>query len=119
MNNLLDTVSKIAANRLTQVFVAAHLLALALIYSFMPRQQGFSYHFTEEPSYYQLLFILDLPSILITGIIFYPIYSQGINAEWIIGLYIVVLLIITSTQWALIGYTIWKILKSWTDYRMR
>lgn len=111
--NLLRSVTGLA-----QVLVVAHLLAVGLVYLFMPRQQGLSYHFSEEPLYYQILFNLDSPSLLITGLIFYPFYSQGIHATWVIGLYLVVLLVITSTQWALTGYVLSKIWKSWRQYRM-
>lgn len=98
-------------NRLSWLFVTVHWFAVGIMYFFKPAQQGFSYHFSEEPWYYHVLFTLDFPAILATGLIFYPLYSQGNETPFLVGVYYLVLLLLTSLQWALIGFLVHKIYK--------
>lgn len=119
MRTLLNFISRIFSNSLAQTFILLHLIILVSIYFFKPAQKGFAYHYFEEPFYYQLLMTIDSPSVLLAGLIFYPLYSQYTDSWWVIGFYYFVLLFLTSIQWALIGYIIWKIWKFITKDKMK
>ena len=70
MRPLLIVVRGMVHTTFSWVLVALHGLAVLLVYLYKPAQQGFGYHFYEEPSYYQALLLLDSPSILVAGVIF-------------------------------------------------
>ena len=87
MRFLLKSIKNVFHNRVALLFSLIHWVIVIVIIAINPPQQGFSYNFFEEPFYYQLLFISDLPAILTTSLIFYPFYSQWPFSSWVFGGY--------------------------------
>src|SRR5690554_4067935 len=115
MRFLLISIKNVFHNRVALLFSLIHWVIVVVIIAIKPPQQGLSYNFYEEPFYFQLLYISDLPAILTTALIFYPFYSQWPFSSWVFGSYCVFLIIMISIQWALIGLGVWKLWKYVTE----
>lgn len=89
-----------------------HAILAIVIVAVKEPQQGFSYHFSDEPIYYKALFWADYPAMTITGLLFTPFLSgsEGVKDFWNVAYYSV-LLGLATCQWLLVGYGISK----WLD----
>jgi hypothetical protein len=116
MKSLLAFAMCMFYNRLSWFLVITHLGILAAVFVFKQPLYGFSYHFYEEPFYYKLLIFVDLPSLVITGLIVYPFYQQDDSSKLVIAAYYILLVVVTSIQWGLIGFVIRK---SWDLAKQR
>ncbi|HRH42470.1 MAG TPA: hypothetical protein PKY82_12660 [Pyrinomonadaceae bacterium] len=110
---------KLLRSRLAQIFVVTHFIAIAAIFLFKPYQEGggLAYKFFDEPLYYRILFYLDLPTFLLSGLIFSPL---GNIKFYGLAFYIfsATFLIISSIQWLLAGYCLEKVVKFFTNKKL-
>lgn len=106
MKNIQDFSFGVLKNPYSQVLVVLHLVIVGLLYAFMPRQEGFGYHFSIEPLYYQFIFYLNLPAILLVGLIFWPFFSMGYDTWVVLQVYAISLIVASSIQWAMVGYMV-------------
>lgn len=109
---LINFTKQIMKSRLAQILVLTHFVIVILVFLLKPYQEGggMAYKFFDEPLYYRILFYLDLPSILLIGLIFSPMGTIKFNS---IAFYLFsfAFLIIASVQWLLIGYCIERVIK--------
>ena len=95
----------ILKNRWAIGFAIFHAIVVFVVFLIKNPQQGFGYHFAQETLYYRLLFWVDFPSIVLTGILFYPFVGSGEDStSVVVAVYYAVLLGLTSFQWLLIGH---------------
>ena len=117
MQKVNDFFKELISNRVSQLLVIAHFVYVTAVYLFLPRQFGFAYHASEEPAYYQILMLVDYPSILLVGVLYSQAFSRGLLQEpfWLSAYYLS-LILATTLQWLLIGYVVVRAWRStWPD----
>ncbi len=103
---------ELITNRVSQILVIFHLLVLSYVYWERRERLGRPFHYMYESPLFKFIYWVDSPAITITGYITYPLNFVGdaSNDFWWLGTVRVgVLIIVTSMQWALVGYVLWKI----------
>ena len=113
MKPLIAFTKRVLTNRLAQFFAVAHLIALVFVYSWSESEKVTSFNFHHQPILYKLFWFINLPSSLLSGLIFSPFIKDfpESNSIWILGTAALVLIIFSFIQWLLIGYCISKLFK--------
>jgi hypothetical protein len=83
-----------------------HIVFLVYVYSWSSDKEITSHNLYFQPFLVQLFFAINLPSIILTGLIFYPFSNS--SSSLTIGFYYAILIIISCIQWLLIGYLLSK-----------
>ena len=105
----------IFTNRLAQVFVAIHFLSLICFYVWAQHNPISTHNFYYQPFIVKTYIFANLPSILLSGLIFSPFYNTFSSLERTTlgsGIYFLILASCSSFQWALIGYAISKFINT-------
>lgn len=107
-------IKEIFTNRVSLVLVAIHFGLLLYVYWERRERSTRPFHFHYESDLFKTLYELDIVALELSGLVTYPLYSQGSYFAdfWWIGIVgVLVQLLFTSLQWAIIGYFVWKIWK--------
>lgn len=112
MKSVLLFIKRIAVNRTAHFLVAIHWILFVYAYSDVVTHPIF--HLENESLLFKALIYLDLPALIVTGVILPPTYYEGSSltgyslVSWI-GYAVAIICI--SFQWALIGYILEKVIR--------
>ena len=112
---------KVICDRGAQLLVVLNLVVTVLIYFHKPRVPGFRYDYLEEPTYYRVFKTINVIPDSITGYLFYPIFQIfGVtnNMSLLGPLFHLVVLLLASLQWALIGFTLSSLIRTFLKKRV-
>jgi hypothetical protein len=109
---MLVSIKSIMNDRFVQIILLVSVVVLILFYSWSSVNTITPHNFYYLPLLVKLFVFLNLPSIILTGLIFFPIYltDGDINRSvWLLILYYGTLVSIYFIQWILIGVLLSKV----------
>lgn len=105
----------VITDRVVQLFLVAHLVSIVFLYSWADGKEISSENYYFQPLLLKIFAVINLPSILITGLIFAPFVIVKTfpeeNSSLEITSYYSVLIILSFLQWLLIGYGVSKLIR--------
>lgn len=105
---------RVFSNRLGQLLFIIHLITL--IYAYVDRGSPIKHpiHFYYESALFKALVLLDLPALILSSIVAYPVVHQSSSPSiywWSTWIDNAIVLTFTSIQWWLIGYFVGYVLR--------